>query len=67
MRGEDMDGKEALTFGALVLALGICIGVLIGVWVERWRMVDEATKHGHGRYFLDERSERRWEWLPRSH
>ena len=58
---------------------GIILGVLVGLFIgwmasmvahtlaERRRMMDEATKHGHGRYFLDAENARQWEWLPKSH
>lgn len=56
----------------LALAIGFLMGFAIamkggegsGRNAECARMMDEAVKNGHARYFLDPNNERKWEWLP---
>lgn len=54
-----------IAIGLLIgLAFGSKAGEIAGEKRECARMMDEAVKHGHGRYFLDANNERKWEWLP---
>lgn len=52
----------------LFIFIGLCVGLPTGSvgerLKERRRMMEQAVKNGHARYFLDAENERQWEWLP---